>query len=316
MLKRVSDLLHSVERESRVLDAAEARALRNEIEGHLDAAIMARLEMGATPEEAEREAVAAFGDVRHIVRAMRPPQTAFWFDRRFFAVVGLGWLALYAAGYLGGRFFAAFSGTVNLVVIGLTIALVVTVVGMSLRARRVQLLPVVALFPLFTVLGAMGQASATLPASDTDWGIQRSEAEAQVVEFSDRYLAFSQALDEYAAQRRAFDQGALTAPVSAPLDKPTVSYEDAVSRAEALAAWTQADRQWKREADFVATFSKSRRDSLKERLAEPWYRSIGDWLGISATIALFPAALTLLLNMVVAFAGWLYRRLPRRGRTA
>lgn len=314
MLNRVSDLLHAVDREARVLDVAEARALRNEIEGHLDAAIMARLELGATPEEAEREAVAAFGDVRRIVRALRPDEGLRWFDRHFFVRVGLGWLSLFAAGLLGAWFFAAISGVVNVIVLVLALALVALVVVESLRARRVQLLPVLALFPVFALLGAIGQAATTLPQQDLEPAISRAAAQDGIKEMRGRIDEFEGALANLKARRAEFDRGVNIAPAIRSLDSSEIAYGPVASRSEATHQWSMAD-DWRVQAAVIVGGSRSQMESLQQRLNAPWIFSTFGWLGISTWIASVPAALTLLLNALVAFITWLIRRLPRRGQT-
>lgn len=316
MLKRVSDLLHTVDRESRSLDAAEARALRNEIEGHLDAAIMARLELGATPEEAEQEAIAAFGDICGIVRAMRPPDTASWFDRPFFLTVGLAWLALFAAGYLGANFFSIFSGTVNAIVVLLSLCLVGVVVRQSARARRIQLLPVLALFPIFTLIGAIGQAATALPARNYDTAMDRSAALEAIEEFQARGKEFDQALERYDKLRREFDRGSMVAPTLTRTNYSEVVYETAKSRAEGAEAWARTDKNWKSVSLVIPAASRNHIAELTERLEAPFYISVFGWLGLSAGITIVPTILTLLLNLFVAFVAWIYRRFPRRGQTA
>jgi hypothetical protein len=317
VLNRVSDLLHLVDRESRVLDAAEARALRNEIEGHLDAAIMARLEMGATPEEAEREAVAAFGDVRRIVRAMRPSEAYTWFDRRFFISVGLGWLALVAAGFLGAIFFAEFSGLVNFVVIGLSLSLTALVVWESVRARKVQFLPILVLFPLFSVLGAIGQAASFLPynAQTGEFAVSRRFLESQAQELHHKISATEEAIARHKRFREAFDRGEMVAPEMFESTLPGMIYGEPANRREGDHRWKQAE-EWLASRQSEIYSHRSDLVPVEKRLATPWISSISGWLVESAAMTSIPATLTLLLNLFVAFIAWLARRLPRRGQTA
>ena len=92
MAEIVHRLLEEFERASGHLDAATRTALRNEISCHLAASIQARMEIGSPPEAAEREAVAAFGDVREIVsrideqvRASHTSRRLVWLSVGFFA---------------------------------------------------------------------------------------------------------------------------------------------------------------------------------------------------------------------------------------
>ena len=74
MLERyLEELAASAGRE---LSAFETRALVAETRAHLEDSIQARLELGLTLEQAEREAVAAFGSPRRIVRAVVVPDLA------------------------------------------------------------------------------------------------------------------------------------------------------------------------------------------------------------------------------------------------
>lgn len=83
------------------LPALEAATFAAEARNHLEDSIQARLELGATPEEAEREALIAFGKTADVVQESRPREP--WIDRRFLGAALA--VVAYWAFFGGGRSF-------------------------------------------------------------------------------------------------------------------------------------------------------------------------------------------------------------------
>lgn len=307
--------MQTVDRESRCLGSTEARALRDEIEGHLDAAIAARLELGASPEEAEREAVAAFGDVRAIVRAIRPPGPESWFDRRFFRRVCGGWILVTLTGYVGWHFLP-FLLPVTSVVLTLMGLVFLMVIRESVRARRVQALPVLAMFPIFVILGAVGQAAIALPDHPQMIAMERREALRYLGETQDLQREYEEAIQNYHRARREYQMGGRLAPAKFREDQPKIRYELFESRAELDQRWKDADVRWLTSANQLTAMFSRNRELYAERLARPWILDTGAWLGVSCGIVIYPTVLTLAVNLVSALMGWAWRTIRRRGQTA
>ena len=94
MNKKVEELISEIERLAhRHADDAKVAAIADEVRAHLDASVQARLELGATYVEAEREATQAFGDAREFVRQL----TALSSRPNVWQGVGLGALVAICA---------------------------------------------------------------------------------------------------------------------------------------------------------------------------------------------------------------------------
>ena len=148
MSKMVGWLLSEIERkvEGR-LSTEEQQSLLDEVASHLDAAIRARIELGTAPEQAEHEAVRAFGKpdayVDELLAVHEKPvtQKKNWFqkskpDRPTIAAFCAAclWFPIYGLVELryGGMHWLAFLG----------MALVAAFAYFSFRARRVQILSI------------------------------------------------------------------------------------------------------------------------------------------------------------------------------
>lgn len=117
----------------RLLEADEARMLRDEVRAHLDASIQARLELGETPEEAERHAVRDFGNFGDVVRKVSEAQKV-----RGPAISPLLTVALVAGGVLSpGVILFPRDTPALMVLLGLLGCLVVRMVA-TWPLRRIQ----------------------------------------------------------------------------------------------------------------------------------------------------------------------------------
>lgn len=316
MPNRLSDLLRQVEKESRVLDRAEARALRDEIAGHLDAAVAARMELGATPEEAEAEAIAAFGNVRKIVRGMRPPHPNTGFDHRFFRRVCAGWVFTAITGYVGWHFLPPLLPATSYVLTALGFALLFLVVRESVRARRVQLLPILAMYPLFVLLGAIGQAANAIPSEPRLLAIDRETASIWAGEMRNEARRYEEALSTYGKMRHEYQAGNLMGPARYQVGEANVQYAPIESSAALARAWKVFDERWLPYSQGRVVSARAESEFIDRRLARPWIWDTFGWLGVSAGIVAFPTALTFAVNLFVCFLAWLHRTQRRRRRAA
>ena len=72
MSDRISELIGEIRGLSRGrIDPSQAEKIVDEVRAHLDASIQARIELGKPREEAESEAIVAFGDPRQFVESLR-----------------------------------------------------------------------------------------------------------------------------------------------------------------------------------------------------------------------------------------------------
>jgi hypothetical protein len=144
--RRVGWLLTEIERQTAERLSEESRLnLLDEVACHLDAAIQARLELGMTPVEAEREAVDAFGHPQAYVDDLlriheggeleKPKMSGLKGDRRtmliFWAMTILSSVSL----LIGAKHWSGQVCIASFVVLGPIFA------TYSYRARRVQLVP-------------------------------------------------------------------------------------------------------------------------------------------------------------------------------
>ena len=132
----------------RELSTGETQALVAETRAHLEDSIQARLELGVTPEEAEREALAAFGEARRIGQEVRRREPLI--DRRFLLVALTS--VVYWAWFGYGR---SFPGWAFVPLVGTAFALHGAYLLASLKARRPQLLTLLLIFvPLWIAISA------------------------------------------------------------------------------------------------------------------------------------------------------------------
>ena len=78
----------------RELSSVETQALVAETHAHLEDSIQARLELGLTPEEAEREAIAAFGARREIIAGLEGVRQVRFVRKRLWSVAGVTFVLL------------------------------------------------------------------------------------------------------------------------------------------------------------------------------------------------------------------------------
>ncbi|MGV3616362.1 MAG: permease prefix domain 1-containing protein [Fimbriimonas sp.] len=305
-------LLYQLDAAATELEPAMAAELRREIDAHLDAAIAARMELGSTPEEAERTSVEVFGNVTEMVRAMEIVERPTWFSRRFLARIGGGWLVLFAAGYAGWHFAPGVQAYVSLVLAVLGLGLAGLTLAESVRARLPQVLPLLAMYVVFVAVGAGGQAAMALPDSDRGLAIDRQTATEFVAHYETQASVIETAIGRYDAERRAFTAGSNIVPTAFNGLPERIAFATVPDRKAAQARWREADGGWRGSASSFARDYRWRSRDYAARLQAPWYRDVAGWLGVSASITAYPTVLTLLLNLLGAFFGWAARTIRVR----
>ncbi|MGV3616363.1 MAG: permease prefix domain 1-containing protein [Fimbriimonas sp.] len=309
MHKGTARFLDTLDRESRRhLDRQEANALRSEIEGHLDAAIAARMEMGATYEEAEREAVADFGNVRKFVRAMREGPKQPPFDKSLFAVTAKGWTLLYSFAYLGLYFYGDIVPFVRYASLYATAIMAGVIVAKSVRLRRIPFMTVLALYAFLVPVGAVGMAATHLPRVAGERTVTRHAVAGELRFIRDQGAGWQAILASYEAHRREFLQGSMIAPTLYETAAQGAAYSVAPDRAIATRRWAEAERLLKAKAVQKIALARSFERAYQDRIDRPWILTIPGWFGVSAAVMAVPPVVTLFFSALGIAFGWIRRR--------
>lgn len=310
---RLSGYLDRLEQEARhALPPDEARALVFEARDHLEHSIQARLELGATPEEAEAEAIAAFGTAQAVgdEAKWREPRI----DRRFLLsclVVLLFW------GWVGT--IQSLPDWMAIPFVLIAGAVHVAFVVASLYARRIQAIALGAiLVPLW--LGWSTKQAADHVYANLRGGLYRTDRLRLADEIrSQRAWADqigSEAETLLAGHEAFLKNGSTLSP------SRSVSYtEDGKLRLFRRASRTEAEAYWDEAAGAAARRSHERSAANLRRRAQvledagnaPWWPHVPSEMVFTITGEVGAIFTTYgALHLAGWFAGWALRR--RKGR--
>ena len=297
------------------LPAADVQALVAEARDHLDDSIQARLELGLTAEEAEWEAIAAFGTARRVGREVARQEP--WVDRRFLAaVVGLVLVVLgtiHSPAHVSDGVACAFGALIILAHVALVVA--------SVYPRRFQVATLA--FVYFSLgLGYSIQQAETQVYVPTPGGVYRisraflphrvADSRASI----DDLLRHAQTLREGYAEFRRNDSIRSPSPSGGTAaDKPLRLYPRA-ARAEAEANWRSAIGKGD---EYVRTAIPMIEDGIRRLKAAahaPWWLAIPFEIGHTVTeFGGFALAYTSLYAIAWLSGGLIRRRNRRRKGT-
>jgi hypothetical protein len=310
MAEHAQRLLEDIRKEAEAsLDPAMTRAVLDEIAAHLDASIQARMELGDSVDQAERDAVAEFGSARVLVRGLMPLRCSSWFDLRFFTRVGLAALLVFLGGYFGWHLTSP--DTATWIVAPCILLFLTVTVRESTRARRPQTVPILAIFACVSFLGAAGEARYSIP----DGAMDRALATNAVANLHQMVAINRQRITEYDAKRQEFLRGSSIAPIA--VLKPRVDdyHFESVTRTEGARLWDHWDTHWRAKIDDRLAQSSRDARHLQELLARPWILDTFSWLPVAAVETFYAVVLVGFVNLLVCSLAAAIR-LARRLRTS
>jgi len=293
----------------RQLDADVARALHDELAGHLDAAIQARLELGETPDEAETNAVAALGEPSRLVAGFGEPERRY---RRLHLVA-------IAATFLVLAIQASGKIVVPALPRGLTLALLFspTFVGLSVagyyafRSRGIHFLGLAALYLPITAMFAFAFAPTWVPSPNGQGFIVRKDFERTIRSLEadlDRPRSHEEAVREAYRELAAVNSDNV-------YGLPGNSRRSIAQRIE---AYDRGERAWDQ---ITPQYIEARKNEKKTYLAawranydRPWAMNTLALLNMVYAISAVPFAFFVMISLFAAGLGRICSR--RRWRRA
>ena len=263
----VDRFLAQVDESAKRLDPALRSALHNEIAAHLDAAIQARMELGDSPDEAERSAIAAFGDVKRIVKGVAEVnEVDCKAQSQHVAFVG-GFFAVFAGGMA-----ASWSGRLSdsatvLGFYGTALPLLVAIFVTAFRARRLRWGRLLLLYPLIAIgFGTAGSISQVPTVPLIGNGIRRQDLDRLAMEADLQASRYDAVALRVSTARQAFEMGENIGPVFMSMPESP--------RMEAAATREVAVRRWKRlPLNLYEAFAQGQRHQAAEYrrwATSPW----------------------------------------------
>jgi hypothetical protein len=311
-------MLRTLERSARRLDPAVARALHDEIAAHLDAAIQARMELGESPEEAERNAVAAFGDVRGVARQIADEARIDARAQRHHLAAFVGFFAAFAIALAGSWTGAMPDVWSTVLFVVASFVLVPALVVAAYRARRPRWGLMLLLYPVVSLWFGVGFAAAYLPdAPPPIIGTARRELPRLLAEAQMNVSRLATVTDQVNQARAEFERGGTAVPVGDLHDPLTLTVGHAASHEAAADVWGRVPEDGYRSRLLSA---KGIAGDYGTWAAQPWWYGIdvhlrgtqvivGPWYLIMLGLSAFGAGLRVAVDR-------LRRRRPRGGTTA
>jgi hypothetical protein len=305
------ELIKQLEHGARKLPADEREAFLDEIRCHLEASIQARIELGASFEQACQEAVSEFGPPKLISQRLlkvhaHPPDrpfavTAFSFVAAFAGLLALNWNKVVGDQSVGLPF---------------TVLLCLGISGMlytAYRARKFQWKTVLLLYPVASVIFAVAGASAYAPDTVPP---AMGTAYADAAKWAGDQLRQAEQFDAQAETMRhlrsRFEAGENVGPPKG----QSWTHSEGV----AMPSREAAEKAWERERFDYAKSAQWARDEANHLLSlnhALWWQGIPNHLigmqPIAAPLALIIGALGLIGSATAEFVQWLRRRRRFRG---
>jgi hypothetical protein len=222
------------------LDPAVARALHDEVAVHLDAAIQARMELGESPEEAERNAVAAFGDVRDVTRQIGDEARIDPRAQRHHLAAFVGFFAAFSLALTGSWTGVIPDVSSTLFFLAASFALVPLLVVSAYRARRPRWGLMLLLYPVLSLWLGAGFAAAYLPDAPTPVvGTLRRDLPRLLADADSNANRLATALNRLDQARADFERGGAAIPVGDLHDPLTLTLGRAPSHEAAADVWAR-----------------------------------------------------------------------------